>query len=230
MLRFFDIFSTKQARASNFTLGTPLTMLRSLLFALLLFYPAYVLLDSSVLHAFNWTMWTPGDTVDNSTQFSLVKGYHPDQPIPFNHKLHAGDRQIPCKYCHSSADRSPVAGVPPVNTCMNCHSRVGKTEPIQKIRDAFKNNKPIVWTKVHDLPDYVRFSHKVHMHAKGADGKALLACQTCHGPVETMGTAEQWAPLQMGWCIECHNRVKIPATKDKAAVKNAPTSCNTCHF
>lgn len=181
--------------------------------------------------AFSWWSYTPGDSVDDSRQLLVVKGYHPDQPLPFSHKLHANDRGIHCEYCHSAARRSISAGLPPLNTCMGCHKMVNtEAEPIKKLKAAFESNQPIQWTKVHDLPDYVRFSHKVHVLAKDVAGKPLLDCQTCHGQVQGTLTAEQYAPLQMGWCIECHNKEKIPAEAGKPAVKNAPVSCNTCHF
>jgi hypothetical protein len=156
--------------------------------------------------AYAWWMWTPGDTVDNV-------GYRPTQPIPeFSHKNHAGDRKIPCQYCHSSARRSIVAGIPPLNTCMGCHRLVGTDlEPIKKITKMYQDNQPIPWVKVDDLPDFVRFSHKVHIHAN-------LACQECHGKVEEMSVVEQVAPLQMGWCIGCHRE------------RHAKTDCITCHY
>jgi hypothetical protein len=152
-----------------------------------------------------WWFWTPGDSVDDV-------GYKPEQPIPFSHKLHAGDKQIPCQYCHSSARRSPTSGIPSLNTCMGCHKSVATDKPnIQHITEKFKNNEPMEWVKVHDLPDYVRFTHKRHIQSG-------LACQDCHGKVETMDVLEQVAPLQMGWCISCHRE------------KQAPTNCFACHF
>ena len=161
----------------------------------------------------------------------FTKGYHPKQPIPFDHKLHAGERKIPCEYCHSAARRSPAAGIPPLNTCMGCHKFVNaEAKPIQYLAHKYEKNEPVEWTKVHDLPDYVRFSHQPHVLAKDKDGKPLLQCQTCHGEVEKMKTAEQWAPLQMGWCVGCHNEVREPATATKPAVRNAPVTCNTCHY
>ena len=199
------------------------------------FFLVITLLVSS--HAYSWWMWTPGDHVDDSTQSMIGQGYHPDQPIPFSHKIHAGDRQIPCQFCHSSARRSTAAGIPASSSCMGCHKFVNTdAEPIKYLKEKYDKNEPIEWTKVHDLPDYVRFSHKVHIQAKGDDGKLLLAdspdevCMACHGPVKEMGTAEQWAPLQMGWCIGCHNQVKTPAKDGKPAVTYAPVSCNTCHY
>lgn len=190
-------------------------------------------------HAFGWWMWTPGDHVEDSTQNSFTQGYHPEsqQPIKFSHKIHAGERQIPCQFCHSSARRSTAAGIPSVNTCMGCHKFVNTdAEPIKLIKEMFDKNEPIKWIKVHDLPDYVRFSHKAHMQAKDGDGNLLLGespdevCMNCHGPVKEMVTAEHWAPLQMGWCIECHNRIKKPASKSHPAKTYAPVTCNTCHY
>lgn len=192
---------------------------------------SWTLLSPSA-YSFNWWTYTPGDTVDNSTQSLLTKGYHPTQPIPsFSHRLHVTDRKIDCEYCHSAARRSISAGIPPVNTCWGCHKVVNTDAPdIKKIKEMYEKNQPIQWTKVHDLPDYVRFSHKVHVLAKDDNGKKLLNCQSCHGQVQGMHTAEQWAPLQMSWCLECHNQVKTPAKDGKPAKHYAPVSCNTCHF
>jgi len=162
--------------------------------------------------SFGWWFWTPGDTVDDSTQNGIAIGYHPDQPIDFSHKIHAGDRKINCEYCHNGARRSASAVIPPVNTCMGCHSVVAvDKEPIKWLTEKYNKKEPIVWTKVHDLPDHVRFTHQPHVLAE-------ISCQTCHGPVEEMGTAEQWAPLQMGWCIDCHKE------------RNVKISCNACHY
>ena len=166
----------------------------------------FFIFSSSAYAGFSWWAWTPGDTVDHV-------GYSPDQPIPFSHKLHVTDKKVPCQYCHSSARRSIVSGIPPLNTCMGCHRFVKTDSPhIKKITKHFKEKKPMEWTKVHDLPDFVRFSHKIHVSG------AKLECQTCHGPVETMEKVRQVAPLQMGWCIDCHRE------------KKASTECLTCHY
>lgn len=163
-------------------------------------------LTASSRVAVAWTMWTPGDTVDNV-------GYKPEQPIPFSHKLHAGDKKIPCQYCHSAARRSTTGGIPPMNTCMGCHRLVATDRPwIQKITESYKKNEPISWVKVHDLPDFVRFSHKIHVVSGGLD------CQECHGKVQEMEIVEQVAPLQMGWCIDCHRQ------------KGAKLDCIACHY
>lgn len=171
-----------------------------------LWLAASFLTSTTAYAGFSWWFWTPGDTVDHV-------GYSPDQPIPFSHKLHAGERKIPCQYCHSSARRSISSGVPPTNTCMGCH-RFVKTdsEYIKYITEKYKKNEPIEWVKVHDLPDFVRFSHQIHVTGAG------LECQACHGPVEEMERVEQIAPLQMGWCLDCHRK------------KDANIDCITCHY
>lgn len=149
--------------------------------------------------------------------------YNPEQPIAFNHKLHAGDNAINCQYCHSGVERSKTAGIPSVNVCMNCHRGIstgpttGKTE-IAKIYDAAgwdpaagaytKPQKPIKWIKVHNLQDFVFFSHQQHVKV----GKQ--ECATCHGDLKEMTTAKQVQPLTMVWCIECHRKTEVPGMKD----------------
>jgi hypothetical protein len=179
---------------------------------------------------FSWWMWTPGDHVADSTQSLLVKGYHPDQPIPFSHKIHAGDRNISCQYCHTGARRSTSAGFPTLETCMGCHTTVRTESPhIKYLSKKYKNNEPVVWTRVHNEPDYVRFSHKVHIHAKDSEGKNMLSCENCHGDMKKQSTAEHWLPGQMGWCIECHT--KKHTNKDGSLGKPyASIECSTCHY
>ena len=162
--------------------------------------------------AFGWWAWTPFDTVDHSSQNAFVDGYQPIQPLPYSHKLHAGTRKIPCEYCHSAARRSASAGIPSMNTCMGCHKFVNTdADAIRFLTHKYENNEPIEWIKVHDLPDHVRFSHRVHKFAG-------LECQECHGPIEEMEVVHQHAPLQMGWCIGCHRE------------KQASIECKTCHY
>lgn len=149
----------------------------------------------------------------------VFQGYKPEQPIKFSHKIHAGENQINCVYCHSGAEKSKHAGIPSPNVCMNCHSAIsegsitGKTE-IAKIYDAVGwdadareytgDTKPIKWVKVHNLPDHVYFNHSQHVKV------GEVECQTCHGPVDTeMDVAEQFAPLTMNWCIDCHNQTEV---------------------
>jgi len=150
--------------------------------------------------------------------------YNPSQPIAFSHKIHAGDNAINCQYCHSGAERSKTAGIPSVNVCMNCHKGISKgklpggTEEIAKIYEAagwdpeigayIKPQRPIQWTKVHNLPDFVFFSHQQHVKV----GKQ--ECATCHGDVAKMTTAQQVQPLTMGWCVDCHRKTEVPGMKD----------------
>lgn len=159
-----------------------------------------------------------------------VAHYKPEQPIAFNHTLHAGKMAINCQYCHSSVEKSKHASIPSANVCMNCHKAVaegtvtGKGE-IAKIYEAVgwdvdaqkytgKEN-PIKWVKVHNLPDHVAFSHATHV----AVGK--IECQKCHGPVDTkMDVAEQWSPLTMGWCIQCHNETEVSQMASSASGSN----------
>ena len=195
------------------------------------------------------------------------QGYTPIQPIAFSHKIHAGDNKIDCQYCHSSAKHSRTSGVPSANVCMNCHKAIGEVaddttvgdmgkkeldKEIQKIYNAvgwdatnfkYKENykqKPIVWTRVHDLQDFVYFNHSQHVTV----GK--FKCQKCHGPVETMDEMKQFAPLTMRWCIDCHKAsdvnmdnkyyTKIHEELKKTGVDKATIAelggkeCGKCHY
>jgi hypothetical protein len=134
------------------------------------------------------------------------------QPLAFSHRVHARDNAIPCQLCHAYARRGPVAGIPSVQRCVQCHQSVAPTKPeIVKLMAYWKAKKPIAWLRVHDLPDYVRFTHKRHVLAG-------VACQTCHGDVAQMEAASQTAPLTMGWCLNCHKE------------RRAPTDCLVCHY
>ena len=146
---------------------------------------------------------------DSAMRLQHSKNYQPVQPILFPHDLHAGTLQINCLYCHAGAEKSKVAGIPTVNTCMNCHKGIQEgetaagTEEIKKIYAAYDNNKPIEWVRIHNLPDHVYFNHSQHV----AVGK--IACQTCHGPVETMKEMKQYSSLSMGWCLNCHRQTGV---------------------
>ncbi|HSC36552.1 MAG TPA: c-type cytochrome [Chitinophagaceae bacterium] len=157
------------------------------------------------------------------------KDYQPEQPIFYSHKVHAGTNQISCLYCHGGAFEGKHANIPSVNMCMNCHmtineysgeklyredgTEVNGTAEIQKIYAASgwdpkakkyaEVKKPIEWTKIHNLPDHVFFSHAQHTRA----GK--VQCQTCHGPIQEMNEVKQFADLSMGWCINCHRESKV---------------------
>jgi cytochrome c551/c552 len=159
------------------------------------------------------------------------QGYQPVQPIFYSHRVHAGINQISCLYCHSNALVSKHATVPPLNVCMNCHaaindytkgpklyredgSEVDGTAEIQKLYSYVgydpktstyhtENATPVEWIKIHNLPDFVFFSHSQHTAA----GK--VQCQTCHGPIQQMDEVHQFAPLSMGWCVNCHRTTKV---------------------
>jgi Cytochrome c7 and related cytochrome c len=120
------------------------------------------------------------------------------QPIQFSHKHHVGDDGIDCRYCHTSVETSSSAGLPPTQTCMNCHSQIWSDSPyLEPVRASFRDNKPIEWERVHDLPEYVYFNHSIHVN-KG------VGCSTCHGRIDEMPTVFQENTLQMEWCIACH--------------------------
>lgn len=190
-------------------------------------------------------------------------GYHPSQPINFSHKIHAGATSdggngIDCQYCHSGASKSKTSGIPSANVCMNCHKVItetanpGSKEEIAKIYfavgwDADKRiytgeEHPILWNKVHNLPDHVFFSHQQHVVVGKVD------CEQCHGDVKKMGTVEQQRPLTMGWCIDCHRTTPVKMEgngyytelheKMKEKYKDQPITvamaggieCGRCHY
>jgi hypothetical protein len=152
----------------------------------------------------------------------------PRQPIPFSHKHHAGEYEIDCQYCHSGTDRSRAAGVPSVEVCMGCHlqfpAEFDELEGIQILKQHWEEKKPIEWTQVHRLPEYVKFRHNRHVAAG-------VACQDCHGPVEDLDKLyvvpdDSWwylvpvKKLEMGWCIQCHRQNDQQASQD----------CVLCHY
>ena len=121
-----------------------------------------------------------------------------DQPVPFSHAHHVGGLGIDCRYCHTSVETSAFAGIPPTKTCMNCHAQLYNDSPaLEPVRESYRTGMPIVWTRVHDLPDFVYFDHGIHV-SKG------VACVTCHGRVDRMALMWQEASLQMEWCVSCH--------------------------
>jgi len=152
----------------------------------------------------------------------FVRGYAPQQPIAFSHRLHAGTLKVPCEYCHSGVRRARQAGIPPVDTCMNCH-RVTRTErpAIQWLTERARTGEPIVWRRVHALPDHVYVDHRPHVAAG-------VACQTCHGEVQTMEVLSQRMSMRMGNCLGCH-RDPHAALPPGTAISRAPDNCSTCH-
>ncbi|MCP9198684.1 c-type cytochrome [Gramella sp. GC03-9] len=161
-------------------------------------------------------------------QVGVDKGYQPIQPIHYSHRIHAGDNQIECKYCHSSARTSKHSGIPSLNVCMNCHKSIAEVAPetateeyskefydkeIAKLYDAVGwdpatrtysgEEKPVKWVRIHNLPDLAYFNHSQHVSVAG------IQCQECHGPIEEMEIVYQNAPLTMGWCINCHRETNV---------------------
>ena len=174
---------------------------------------------------------------------NLNQGYQPTQPIAFSHKIHAGEHQINCQYCHTSVYKAKSANIPSANICMNCHAQI-KTESaeIKKIYRAIERKQPIQWVRIHNLPDLAYFNHSQHTQVAG------LQCQTCHGPIQNMEVVYQYSALTMGWCINCHretplttkgnayydNLVKLHDTKNAGAPftvsSNGGTECSKCHY
>jgi hypothetical protein len=202
-------------------------------------------------------------------QVGVDQGYAPIQPIHYSHKIHAGENQINCQYCHSSARTSKHAGIPSLNVCMNCHKNIAEfvgdkdstyveytkefyTAEIQKLYKAVGWDKdkqvytgktePVKWVRIHNLPDFVYFNHSQHVTVGG------IECQKCHGPVQTYEIQKQFAPLTMGWCINCHRETNVKMEgnayyekiheelakkygKDKlTAAELGGLECGKCHY
>ena len=125
-------------------------------------------------------------------------GYMPEQPIPFSHKLHAGELGLDCRYCHNTVEKTAHAAVPPTETCMNCHSQIHPlSEKLQPLFESYETGMPIEWVRVHDLPQYAYFNHSAHV-TRG------VSCVECHGRIDTMEVVYQHEPISMGWCLNCH--------------------------
>jgi hypothetical protein len=121
-----------------------------------------------------------------------------EQPIQFSHERHVAGNGLDCRYCHTSVEESSFAGIPPTKTCMNCHSQIFSASPyLEPVRQSFRTDRSIAWTRVHDLPDFVYFNHSIHV-------KKGMGCTTCHGQVDRMPLMWQEKSLQMDWCIDCH--------------------------
>lgn len=169
----------------------------------------------------------------------------PDQPVPFSHEHHVGGLGIDCRYCHTSVADGPRAGLPPTHTCMTCHSQIWtNAQLLEPVRQSWAQEKPIVWQRVNNLPDFVYFNHSAHLAAG-------VGCVSCHGRIDEMEVVMQDQPLTMGWCLDCH-RDPAPSVRDPADVtvmswkpdlsksgqtavaKNGrtlhpPTHCSGCH-
>ena len=148
--------------------------------------------------------------IDGLYTVGIQQNYMPTQPIAFSHKIHAGQYEIDCNYCHTGVNISKSANIPSVNICMNCHGVINTDKPeIQKILTAYEEKRPIEWVRVHNLPDLAYFNHSQHVAVGG------LECSTCHGPIEEMEVVYQYAELTMGWCINCHRETDVNAKGNK---------------
>lgn len=172
-------------------------------------------------------------------------GYRPVQPVPYSHKLHAGDLGMDCRYCHTSVETSAKANVPPTATCMNCHTMIlPESEKLLPIRESFATGRPMEWVRIHNIPDYAYFNHSAHINAG-------VGCISCHGNVAQMVQVEQKQPLSMGWCLDCHRnpdpnlrpvdqvtnmdwqppagQAEFVAQWKKEKQINPPVNCSGCH-
>jgi mono/diheme cytochrome c family protein len=161
-------------------------------------------------------------------QIGVDQDYAPIQPIHYSHRIHAGSNKIDCKYCHSSARVSKHSGIPSLNVCMNCHKSIAEVSDTTatpeyskafydgEIKKLYKavgwdvatqkytgKSQPVKWVRIHNLPDFVYFNHAQHVVV------AKIECQKCHGPVQTYEIQKQYAPLTMGWCINCHRETEV---------------------
>jgi len=148
------------------------------------------------------------DWYNRAQDLGTQQGYAPEQPIKFNHKLHAGQYGIQCQYCHTGVEKGKQANIPSANICMNCHNYIKQgpqygTAEVSKLTEYYAKKQPIKWVRIHNLPDHVYFNHSQHVVA----GK--IKCQQCHGAVQEMEKVAQSATLEMGWCINCHREMKI---------------------
>ncbi len=172
-------------------------------------------------------------------------GYQPVQPVPYSHKLHAGNLGMDCRYCHFTVEKAAYAALPPTETCMNCHKTVKpQSALLEPVRESYATDKPIPWVRVHKLPDYVYFNHAAHLNAG-------VSCVSCHGRIDQMAEVRQVKPLSMAWCLECHRnpaaniRPREQVTnlawqpdRDPAEIGreliarnniHPPTNCSGCH-
>ena len=211
------------------------------------------------LVVFYFVLSALGTAWDGLLTVGVQQGYQPEQPIAFSHKLHAGENGVDCNYCHSGARHSKSAGVPSANVCMNCHTYINEgkseegTQEISKIYAAIGfdpetrsyiegyEQQPIEWIRIHNLPDLAYFNHSQHVNVAGVE------CQECHGPIQEMEVVEQYSPLTMGWCIDCHRETKVDTTnnyyhdlndnwiekyhgEDITAEKIGGLECGKCHY
>ncbi|MBZ0267676.1 cytochrome c3 family protein [bacterium] len=172
-------------------------------------------------------------------------GYMPQQPVPYSHRLHAGELGIDCRYCHNTVESSAFASIPPTEVCMNCHATIRpQSEKLAAVRESFATGMPVPWIRVHDNPDFVYFNHSAHV-TRG------VGCVECHGRVDKMEEVYQAEALSMAWCLSCHrapderlrpveevtnmqwaaagDAAELGAQLREARDINPSTDCSTCH-
>ncbi|MEX2308907.1 MAG: cytochrome c3 family protein [Pirellulales bacterium] len=167
------------------------------------------------------------------------------QPVPFSHQHHVTEDGIDCRYCHTSVEGSTFAGIPPTETCMHCHSQIwADSEMLEPVRASYRDDKPLVWNRVYDLPDFVYFDHSIHIN-RG------VACVTCHGDMGKMPLTWKSSTLYMEWCLECHRQPEEYISRPEAVFASTTrpetphvetdvkwenkrgtllTNCSICHF
>ena len=184
-------------------------------------------------------------------------GYQPQQPIEFSHRLHSGDLDIPCLYCHGAAEKGRHAGIPAAATCMNCHRFVLASWDNQKIEEdeatsQGREGRVLVSEELQKLYRAVDFDWEAMQYRRGDSQERIswvrvhrlpdfvyfdhrshvgagVECQICHGPVESMERVSQESDLSMGWCVECHRDVG-GGTSRVSPVEKASTDCGVCHY
>jgi hypothetical protein len=188
-------------------------------------------------------LWTLSEI--NRSEYVTDVGVAHEQPVPFSHQHHVNGLGIDCRYCHTSVEESSFAGIPPTATCMNCHKQIWtNAEMLAPLRESLATGKPIVWRRVNDLPDFVRFDHSIHIN-KG------VGCVSCHGRVDQMPLTWKAEPMTMEWCLNCHRapekfvRPREEVFNMAYAAKNqrelgpqlvrqydvkSRTSCSSCHY
>lgn len=165
-----------------------------------------------------------------------------EQPVMFDHRHHVRDDGIDCRYCHYEVERGPHAGIPGAGLCMGCHAQLWNDSPmLEPVRRSAYFGEPLIWQRVHTVPDFVFFDHSVHV-TRG------VGCESCHGRVDLMAGVYKAERLDMGFCLDCHrNPTPHLRPPDRATVMgyqappeegarleaaldiDPPTECSGCH-
>ncbi len=152
------------------------------------------------------------------------EGEDVEQPIEFPHNIHTKDNKINCIYCHTYSRKSKVAGIPPTSKCMGCHTVIATDKDrIKKLTEYWENNEPPEWKKVTDVPDFVHFNHEKHLDRFVFNNEGMSVenvdevCAFCHGDLKSMTVAKKVKPLNMGFCVRCHE------------ANDGPSDCWKCH-